>query len=41
MKKVGTEKPMKANVVAMWSKKEYCLTADRMPIGMAMHRLTR
>jgi hypothetical protein len=41
VKNVGTEKPMNANVVAMWSKTEYCLTADRMPIGMAITRLHR
>ncbi len=31
---------MKANVVEIWSKREYCLMADRMPIGRAMSRLT-
>src|ERR1700687_4533774 len=41
VKKVGTEKPTKANVVAMWSKMEYCLIADKMPIGSASDRLKR
>src|SRR5437588_158977 len=35
VKNVGTENPMNATVVATWSKIEYCLTADRMPIGIA------
>src|ERR1700680_1769731 len=41
VKNVGTEKPMKANVVAMWSNQEYCLIAERIPMGRAMSRLTR
>ena len=35
MKKVGSEKPMKASVVAIWSKIEYGRTADIVPIGSA------
>ena len=36
MKNVGSENPMKASVVATWSKNEYGRLADRTPTGIAM-----
>ena len=36
VKKVGSEKPMKASVVAIWSKIEYGRTADSVPMGSAI-----
>ncbi len=41
VKNVGRENPMKANVVAIWSKTEYCFTADSTPIGTASATATR
>src|SRR3989442_1788576 len=38
VKKVGSEKPMKANVVVTWSKTEYGRSAEYVPIGSAMSR---
>ena len=34
-KNVGMLKPRKANVVAAWSNSEYCLSAERTPMGTA------
>ena len=35
-KKVGMLKPRKANVVANWSKSEYCFNAEMTPTGIAI-----
>ena len=40
-KNVGMLKPRKANVVAAWSNNEYCLIAERTPMGMATRILSR
>jgi hypothetical protein len=36
VKKVGSEKPMKASVLAIWSKIEYGLVAAKTPTGIAI-----
>ena len=38
-KNVGMLKPRKANVVAAWSKNEYCLSAESTPMGTATRML--
>ena len=37
VKKVGSEKPMKASVLAIWSKTEYGRVAENTPTGSAIN----